>query len=104
MSGDEVPHPLIVVVVDDDQVVDRPVLGGQHPQRLGEQFRPAVGDHHGVHGGGVGGGHAGRGRNYIFSAPYTMVFPGLAITITVLAFNLLGDGIRDAFDPKSRKR
>ncbi len=46
----------------------------------------------------------GRGRNYIFSAPYTMVFPGLAITITVLAFNLLGDGIRDAFDPKSRKR
>ena len=46
----------------------------------------------------------GRGRNYIFSAPYTLVFPGLAITITVLAFNLLGDGIRDAFDPKSRKR
>ena len=29
---------------------------------------------------------------------------GLAITITVLAFNLLGDGIRDAFDPKARKR
>ena len=46
----------------------------------------------------------GRGRNYIFSAPYAMIFPGLAITITVLAFNLLGDGIRDAFDPKARKR
>jgi peptide/nickel transport system permease protein len=46
----------------------------------------------------------GRGRNYIFSAPYTMIFPGLAITITVLAFNLLGDGIRDAVDPKSRRR
>ncbi|MBR2834676.1 MAG: ABC transporter permease [Coriobacteriales bacterium] len=46
----------------------------------------------------------GRGRNYIFSAPYAMLFPGLAITITVLAFNLLGDGIRDALDPKARKR
>ena len=46
----------------------------------------------------------GRGRNFIFSAPYTMIFPGLAITITVLAFNLLGDGIRDAFDPKARRR
>ena len=33
-----------------------------------------------------------------------MIFPGLAITVTVLAFNLLGDGIRDAFDPKARKR
>jgi len=46
----------------------------------------------------------GRGRNFIFSAPYTMIYPGLAITFTVLAFNLLGDGIRDAFDPKSRRR
>ena len=46
----------------------------------------------------------GRGRNYIFSAPHTMIFPGLAITVTVLAFNLLGDGVRDAFDPKARKR
>lgn len=46
----------------------------------------------------------GRGRNYIFSAPHLMLFPGLAITLTVLAFNLLGDGIRDAFDPKSRRR
>lgn len=46
----------------------------------------------------------GRGRNYIFQAPHAMIFPGLAITITVLAFNLLGDGVRDAFDPKARKR
>ena len=46
----------------------------------------------------------GRGRNYIFAAPHAMIFPGLAITVTVLAFNLLGDGIRDAFDPKSRAR
>ena len=30
-----------------------------------------------------------------------MVWPGLAVMITVLAFNLLGDGLRDAFDPRS---
>lgn len=46
----------------------------------------------------------GRGRNFIFSAPHTMLFPGLAITLTVLAFNLMGDGLRDALDPKARKR
>jgi peptide/nickel transport system permease protein len=46
----------------------------------------------------------GRGRNYIFQAPHAMIYPGLAITLTVLAFNLLGDGIRDAVDPKSRRR
>lgn len=45
----------------------------------------------------------GRARGFIFTAPYTLIFPGLAITITVLAFNLLGDGLRDALDPKSRK-
>lgn len=45
----------------------------------------------------------GRARSFIFSAPYTLIYPGIAITITVLAFNLLGDGLRDALDPKSRK-
>jgi peptide/nickel transport system permease protein len=45
----------------------------------------------------------GRARGFIFSAPYTLIFPGVAITITVLAFNLLGDGLRDALDPKARK-
>lgn len=46
----------------------------------------------------------GRARGFIFTAPYTLIFPGIAITITVLAFNLLGDGLRDALDPKSRMK
>ncbi|MEG2024656.1 MAG: ABC transporter permease [Gordonibacter sp.] len=46
----------------------------------------------------------GRGRNELFRAPWLMIFPGLAITLTVLAFNLLGDGVRDGLDPKARKR
>lgn len=40
------------------------------------------------------------GRVYMRRAPHIALFPGLAITITVLAFNLLGDGLRDALDPK----
>ena len=45
----------------------------------------------------------GRSRSFIFNAPHTLIFPGLAITLTVLAFNMLGDGLRDALDPKQRK-
>ncbi|WP_199290097.1 ABC transporter permease [Leptolyngbya sp. FACHB-36] len=41
---------------------------------------------------------------YSLSAPWTTVFPGLLITLTVLAFNLLGDGLRDALDPRSSDR
>jgi len=40
-----------------------------------------------------------RERNQVFSAPHLVFFPGLAIMITVLGFNLLGDGMRDALDP-----
>ncbi len=43
------------------------------------------------------------GRLFMRSAPYIMVFPGLAIMITVLAFNFLGDGLRDEMDPRSVK-
>ncbi|MEO8241586.1 MAG: ABC transporter permease [bacterium] len=42
----------------------------------------------------------GDGRNQIFSAPHLVFFPGIAIMITVLGFNLLGDGLRDALDPR----
>ncbi|MEI7635493.1 MAG: ABC transporter permease [bacterium] len=42
------------------------------------------------------------GRNYLLFYEWLPLFPGLAILITVAGFNLLGDGLRDAFDPKSR--
>ncbi|MDR5682738.1 MAG: ABC transporter permease [Armatimonadota bacterium] len=41
-------------------------------------------------------------RQYIQLAPHTLVFPGLAIMLTVLGFNLLGDGLRDALDPRMK--
>lgn len=39
---------------------------------------------------------------YSLTSPWTTIFPGLAITLIVLAFNLLGDGLRDGFDPRSQ--
>ncbi|MBC7086583.1 MAG: ABC transporter permease subunit [Methanomethylovorans sp.] len=42
------------------------------------------------------------GRIYIRSAPHIMIFPGLAIMTAVIAFNYLGDGLRDMLDPKKR--
>jgi len=45
-----------------------------------------------------------EGRTYIFDAWWLTVFPGLAILITVLSFNLMGEGLRDALDPRLRGR
>ena len=45
-----------------------------------------------------------EGRTYIFDAWWLTIFPGLAILITVLSFNLLGEGLRDALDPRLRGR
>jgi ABC-type dipeptide/oligopeptide/nickel transport system permease subunit len=42
----------------------------------------------------------GEERNSVFNAPHLVFFPGIAIMITVLSFNLLGDGLRDALDPR----
>jgi peptide/nickel transport system permease protein len=42
----------------------------------------------------------GQGRGAIFAAPHIVLFPGLAIMLTVLGFNLLGDGLRDVSDPR----
>lgn len=43
-------------------------------------------------------------QRFIESAPWLAIFPGLAIFLVVLAFNLVGDGLRDALDPRSQKR
>ncbi|WP_449539090.1 nickel transporter permease [Ferdinandcohnia sp. Marseille-Q9671] len=42
-------------------------------------------------------------KNYLTQAPWTMIFPGIAIMLTVLGFNLMGDGLRDALDPKMKQ-
>src|SRR5207247_446455 len=44
-----------------------------------------------------------RAQQYVFTAPALAIYPGLAITLVVLAFNFLGDGLRDALDPRRRR-
>lgn len=44
-----------------------------------------------------------KGRDLITSAPWVITFPGIAILVTVLAINLVGDGLRDALDPKLKR-
>ncbi len=46
---------------------------------------------------------ASEAMAYIRRAPYQLIFPALAICVTILAFNMLGDGLRDALDPRMRK-
>ena len=41
-------------------------------------------------------------KNYMVDYPYTVIFPGLSIGLTALSLNLMGDGLRDALDPKLR--
>lgn len=43
-----------------------------------------------------------EGRPYLLEAPWIATFPGLAILLTVVSFNLLGDGVRDVFDPRQK--
>ena len=45
-----------------------------------------------------------EGRGLVFTAPWVAITPGLALMVTVVAFNLLGDGLRDALDPKAARR
>lgn len=45
-----------------------------------------------------------RGFDILYNAPHVMLFPGLAIALTVLAFNFIGDGLREYLDPKQRAR
>ena len=46
---------------------------------------------------------AKQGIQYIFTAPWLIIFPGLTLLIISVGFNLLGDGIRDIFDPRLRR-
>jgi ABC-type dipeptide/oligopeptide/nickel transport system permease subunit len=42
----------------------------------------------------------GQDRGFVFTAPHLVFFPGIALALTVFGFNLLGDGLRDALDPR----
>lgn len=45
-----------------------------------------------------------QAKDFIRTAPWTLAFPGMAITLVVVAFNLMGDGLRDLIDPRTAKK
>jgi ABC-type dipeptide/oligopeptide/nickel transport systems, permease components len=45
-----------------------------------------------------------RGFDVLYNSPHVLFFPGIAIALTVLAFNFIGDGLREYLDPKQRRR
>ncbi len=45
-----------------------------------------------------------QGKDFLFSAPHLLFFPGAAIFVTVMAFVFVGDGLRDALDPRGGPR
>jgi ABC-type dipeptide/oligopeptide/nickel transport system permease subunit len=42
-------------------------------------------------------------QNFMWNAPHLVIWPGLMIFLTILSFNFLGDGLRDALDPKLKQ-
>jgi peptide/nickel transport system permease protein len=47
---------------------------------------------------------SGSGRSYMYRAPWMAIWPGLAISLAVFGFNMLGDALRDVLDPRLRGR
>ncbi len=47
---------------------------------------------------------SGTNTFYLRQAPWMLIFPGLALSLTVYAFNMMGDALRDVLDPRLRER
>ena len=48
-------------------------------------------------------GHLSAGQQYLRNQPYLTMFPGIAIVITIISLTLMGDGLRDALDPRMKR-
>lgn len=88
------PHLTSEVLVYATLGVAQTVLTEATMSYLGVGVRPPIA---------TWGGMIAESQSYYRAAPWLMLFPGLALVITVLALNLLGDGLRDALDPRSRR-
>ncbi|PTA67761.1 ABC transporter permease [Deinococcus arcticus] len=87
------PNIIAVIIVNGTLAVGGAILGEAALSFLGFGIQPPVS---------TWGNMLSRANEVVLEHPYLALYPGLIILITVLAFNFLGDGLRDAFDPKSR--
>lgn len=94
LSRSILPHTLTPLIVQGTLGIATAILDAAALSFLGLGAQPPMAEW---------GSMLGAERNQVFTAPHLVFFPGLAIMLTVLAFNLLGDGLRDALDPRLRK-
>lgn len=94
LSRSILPHTLTPLIVAGTLGIGTAILDAAALSFLGLGAQPPMAEW---------GSMLGAERNQVFTAPHLVFFPGLAIMLTVLAFNLLGDGLRDALDPRLRK-
>jgi ABC-type dipeptide/oligopeptide/nickel transport system permease subunit len=87
------PNTLTVIFIQSSLFAGRAILVATALGFLGLGVRPPIPEW---------GTLLGGGREYLEMAPHLVVAPGLAISLLVLAFNLLGDGLRDHFDPRAK--
>ncbi|GBF05999.1 ABC transporter [Deinococcus aerius] len=88
-----VPNLFAIIIVQATLDVGSAILGEAALSFLGFGIQPPVS---------TWGNMLSNAQEVVLQYPWIPLYPGLAILITVLAFNFLGDGLRDAFDPKSR--
>jgi peptide/nickel transport system permease protein len=94
LFGSILPHTLTPLIVQGTLGIATAILDAAALSFLGLGAQPPMAEW---------GSMLGQERNQVFTAPHLVFFPGLMIMLTVLAFNLLGDGLRDALDPRLRK-
>ena len=88
-----VPNTLAPIIVDATLAVGTAILVEAALSFLGFGIQPPVP---------TWGNMLTGAQDFIFYAPHLAIYPGLMILITVLAFNYMGDGLRDALDPRSQ--
>ena len=88
-----VPNLIAIIIVNGTLAVGGAILGEAALSFLGFGIQPPVS---------TWGNMLSNANEVVLEHPYVAFYPGLAILLTVLSFNFLGDGLRDAFDPKSR--
>ncbi|HEY9474096.1 MAG TPA: ABC transporter permease [Mycobacteriales bacterium] len=93
MARQILPNVLSPVVVQATLTIPTAIVGAAILSYLGLGVQPPTADW---------GAMLSEARIYLSQAPWLGVFPGLAIFLTALSFNLLGDGVRDALDPRMR--
>jgi peptide/nickel transport system permease protein len=94
LFGSILPHTLTPLIVQGTLGIATAILDAAALSFLGLGAQPPMAEW---------GSMLGQERNQVFTAPHLVFFPGFMIMLTVLGFNLLGDGLRDALDPRLRK-